>query len=91
METSAAVLRVKIIAPTETFYDGPAVSVSAVNNVGPFDILANHANFFSLLSQGNVVVNTGMQNLTLPIYHGIVKVTDNIVTLFVYLPDEASQ
>lgn len=81
-------LHVKIMAPTETFYDGPAVSVSAINKVGPFDILASHANFFSLLSEGNVVVNTGRQNLTFPIFHGIVKVTNNTVTLFVYLPNE---
>lgn len=90
MEMPNTALRVKIIAPTETFYDGPAVSVSAVNKVGPFDVLANHANFFSLLTQGNVVVNTGRQSLTFPIFHGIVKVTNNIVTLFVYLPGENS-
>lgn len=91
MEMPGAALRVKVIAPTETFYDGPAVSVSAINNVGPFDILANHANFFSLLTQGNVVVNTGIQNLSFPIYQGIIKVTDNQVTLFVYLPGETAQ
>ncbi len=81
-------LRVKVISPTQTFYDGPAMSVSAINKVGPFDVLADHANFFSLLSEGDIVVNTGGQNLSFPVTHGIIKVHNNTVTLFIYLPDE---
>jgi len=63
-------LKVKIISPTETHYEGSALAISAVNKVGPFDILADHANFFSLLSKGDVVVNTGFENF-------------NSVTLFI--------
>jgi len=76
-------LRARVLSPTQTLYDGPALSVSATNRVGPFDILANHANFFSLLTEGNIVVNTGFQTYTFPIQHGIVKVKNNIVTLFI--------
>ncbi len=81
-------LHVKVISPSQTFYDGPAASVSAKNKVGDFDILADHANFFSLLSACTIVVNTNGQNLRFPIKHGIVKVTNNQVTLFIYLPDD---
>lgn len=81
-------LHVKIISPAQTYYDGPAVSVSAVNKVGPFDVLANHANFFSLLTQGDIVVATGNQSLTFPVTHGIIKAANNVITLFIYLPDE---
>lgn len=77
-------LHVKVLSPTQAFYEGPAVSVSAVNKVGPFDILADHANFFSLLITGNVVVNTGVHTLTFAISHGIIKVNSNNVSLFVY-------
>lgn len=77
------ILHVKIISPTQTYYDGRAVSVSAINKVGPFDILGNHANFFSLLTAGTVAVNTGWQKLKFPISQGIVKVSSNMVTLFV--------
>ena len=76
-------LRARVLSPTQTLYDGPALSVSATNRVGPFDILANHANFFSLLTEGNIVVNTGFQTYTFPIQHGIVKVKSNVVTLFI--------
>lgn len=85
---TTAELSVKVMSPTQTFYDGPAVSVSAVNKVGPFDVLANHANFFSLLTEGNIVVNTGTQVLTFPTSHGIIKVHSNKIALFIYLPGE---
>lgn len=76
-------LHVRVLSPTQTLYDGPALAVSATNRVGPFDILADHANFFSLLTEGNIVINTGYQSLTFPIQHGIVKVRNNQITLFI--------
>ena len=79
-------LKVRILSPTQVHYDGPAVVLSAVNQVGPFDILADHANFFSLLSPGNIVVNTGgAQPITIPVTQGIIKVKNNTITLFVDL------
>lgn len=81
-------LRVKVVSPSQVFYEGPAQSVSANNKVGPFDILPNHANFFSLITAGDIVVRITSQNLRFPIQHGIVKVTNNVVTLFIYLPDD---
>ena len=86
--TPPKLLQVKVISPSMVYYEGPAESVSAVNKVGPFDVLADHANFFSLLSTGEIVVNTGGSNLKFPIKDGIVKVTDNHVTLFIYLPGD---
>lgn len=85
---SPATLHVKIISPGQTFYEGPADSVSAKNKVGDFDILANHANFFSLLTACDIVIKNAGQSLRFPIGHGIVKVTNNAVTLFIYLPDD---
>jgi F0F1-type ATP synthase epsilon subunit len=76
-------LHARVLSPTQTLYDGPALSVSANNKVGPFDILADHANFFSLITAGNIVINTGFQSLSFPIQHGIVKVKSNVVTLFI--------
>ena len=81
-------LTVKVVSPTQIFYEGPALSVSATNRVGDFDILENHANFFSLITEGDIVVNTGAQELRFPVTHGIVKASNNTITLFIYLPDE---
>lgn len=76
-------LRVKIWSPTQTYYHGLAMSVSARNKVGPFDILSGHANFFTMLEEGHIVVNDGYQNFSFPINKGIMKVSNNEVTLFV--------
>lgn len=88
MKDGEARMQVKVLSPTQAFYEGPAVSVTAVNKVGPFDILADHANFFTLLSQGDIVINTGAQKLAFPVTHGIMKVHKNTVTLFVYMPGD---
>lgn len=81
------VLSVKVLSPTQILYDGPASSVSANNRLGPFDILPEHANFFSLLTRGNILVNTDVKVFTFPAQHGIIKVSSNKVVLFIYLPE----
>lgn len=83
-------LLVRVLAPTNMLYDGPAVSITASNKVGPFDVLAGHANFFSLLSASDVSINTGSQMLTFPVSEGLMKVKNNAVTLFVNLNDVAA-
>jgi hypothetical protein len=52
-------MRVKVYSPFRDYYDGQALSVSAVNRTGPFDILPRHHNFISLLSPCDLVVRTG--------------------------------
>jgi F0F1-type ATP synthase epsilon subunit len=76
-------LKVRVFSPYQTFYQGDAESISAINKTGPFDVLYSHANFFSLLTQGDVKVATGFQNFSFPIVRGIMKVTGNQVTVFV--------
>jgi F0F1-type ATP synthase epsilon subunit len=74
--------RIKIFSPYQTYYQGEAVSLSAQNRTGPFDILAGHINFFSLLTGGTVVLNTGFQRLEFQIARGILRVNHDEVTLF---------
>lgn len=76
-------LHVKVFSPYQVFYEGAAVSVSGINSTGPFDILLNHANFFSILEPCKVIVNTGHEQFAFPINHGILKVRRNQVRLFV--------
>ena len=72
----------KILSPYQTYYSGEAVSLSAQNRTGPFDILAGHINFFSLLTGGTVTLNTGFQQLEFQIGRGIIRVNKGDVTLF---------
>jgi F0F1-type ATP synthase epsilon subunit len=74
--------KLKIWSPYQVYYAGEATSVSATNRTGPFDILAGHINFFSLLTGGTVTVNTGFQVLEFQIGRGVLRVNRDEVTLF---------
>ena len=75
-------ISVKIFSPYQIFYKGSAITLSAVNKTGPFDILYNHTNFFTLINPCQVVVNTGFETIRIQVESGILKVRDNNVTLF---------
>jgi F0F1-type ATP synthase epsilon subunit len=82
MDKNQKRFKVKILSPYQTYYQGEAVSLSASNRTGPFDILPGHINFFSLLTGGTVTVNTGFQQLEFEIGRGVVRVNHDDVTLF---------
>lgn len=71
-------------APFTVYYEGEANSVSAVNPVGPFDVLPGHADFFSVLEPGGVYIDTGGDEpISFDIHAGIITARDNEVHLFV--------
>ena len=51
-------MEVKVYSPFRDYYDGPAFSLSAENDTGPFDVLPKHHNFISLLSPCEMVLRT---------------------------------
>ena len=74
--------KIKIFSPYQTYFQGEAVSISGVNDSGPFDVLAGHINFFSLLTSGQLIINTGFQRLEFPLVRGIIRVERDSVTIF---------
>lgn len=71
-------------APFNVYYEGEADSVSAVNKVGPFDVLPGHADFFSVLESGEVVIDTGdKEPIAFYVSYGIITARDNQINLFV--------
>ena len=70
-------------APFHLYYEGPAERVSATNKVGNFDILPGHADFFSVLNPGNVVIETKTDIVTFSVTNGILAVRGENVMLFV--------
>jgi F0F1-type ATP synthase epsilon subunit len=82
MDKDTKRFKTKIFSPYQTYYQGEAVSLTAANRTGPFDILPGHINFFSLLTGGTVIVNTGFQRLEFQIGRGVLRVTHDDVTLF---------
>ncbi len=75
-------LKVVARAPFQLYYEGNALAVTATNKVGKFDILPGHADFFSLLNSGEVIIETDSEDITIPISNGIVCVRDDEVLMF---------
>jgi F0F1-type ATP synthase epsilon subunit len=83
MPADPKMFELKVISPYKKYYQGSVISLSAVNKRGPFDVLAQHANFFSLLLPCTVRFNTGSDVREVPITTGILRVSQNKATLFV--------
>lgn len=75
-------LKVIARAPFHVYYEGDARSVSAINAVGEFDVLPKHADFFSILKPGEVIIETGAEPVVFNISNGIITVRDDEVLLF---------
>ena len=76
-------IQVKVYAPFKTYFEGPAASVSATNDSGPFDILSKHKNFICLLRPGEVRVRIANQaDFAMEMKRGVMHVRSNKVTVF---------
>lgn len=82
-QSVAQELKVTARAPFKIYYEGPAKVVSAANQVGPFDILPGHADFFSVLTPTEVSIETQSNTVNFPISNGIITVRGQEVMLFV--------
>lgn len=75
-------MHIKVYAPFKVYFDGEAQSVSAANDTGPFDILAGHHNFMTLLSACEIVVRTDHGEEKVSITRGIMHVKADQVVVF---------
>ena len=76
-------LNVKIHSPFVTYFDGEAISLSGVNETGPFDILPQHHKFLSLLSPCDLVVRlSNGDEKKFPIDRGVMHVKGNQIVVF---------
>jgi F0F1-type ATP synthase epsilon subunit len=82
-QAAATEMSVIARAPFHIYYEGLARAISATNIVGEFDILPGHADFFSILTPCDIVIDTTDDPVTFPIDSGIIAVRNNEVMLFV--------
>ena len=76
-------MRVHVYSPFRDYYDGLAVSLTAENATGPFDILPQHHNFISLLLPCEIVIRTVSEGeRKIRISGGIIHVKANQVIVF---------
>jgi hypothetical protein len=71
----------KVYSPFKVYFDGEVSSVSAVNATGPFDILAGHHNFLTLLAPCEIVIR-GQAEEKVKITRGIMHVKADDVVVF---------
>jgi F0F1-type ATP synthase epsilon subunit len=73
----------KVYSPFKTYFEGNVASVSAVNDTGPFDILARHHNFLTLLNPCDLTIrDEGKQDEVITITRGIMQVKSDDVVVF---------
>lgn len=76
-------LKLKIVSPEKTVYDGKAESLFAPGTLGQFEILVNHAPIISTLEKGELSYKTieGLQKID--ILGGFISVKQNVVNVCV--------
>ncbi len=83
---SEDILHVRIISPQELVLDTKAVSVSSKNSQGSFDILAQHANFLTVVDNQPIEIRTNDQKLlkyNFPL--AIIFASENNVNIYTYI------
>ena len=75
-------MHVKVYAPFKVYFDGKAVSISAVNDTGPFDVLAQHHRFMTILNTCDIVIRTDSGEEKIPIDKGVMHVKEDEVVVF---------
>lgn len=78
------VMDIKVYAPFKVYYEGVGVSITAVNETGPFDILPHHHNFLCMLVPCDLIVrNPTGETKTIRISRALMHVKAERVTVFV--------
>lgn len=76
-------IHIKIYSPFKTYFDDEALSISAENDTGPFDVLPQHHRFMTLLNPCDLLVRlTDKKEQKIRITRGIMHVRKDNVTVF---------
>ena len=63
-------------------WEGEALVVSSINSVGPFDVLASHANFISIIKNRIVVTKTDKTKQEFNVDSGVMQERENKVMVY---------
>jgi len=75
-------IAVKVYAPFKVYYEGDALSLSAVNESGPFDILPKHHNFLCMLVPCELKIQTSAGEKVVKISRALMHVKSERVVVF---------
>jgi F-type H+-transporting ATPase subunit epsilon len=75
-------MRVTVISPEESVFEGEATAVVAPAHDGEVGILPRHAPFMTLLGEGNLTVRQeGGSDKVFRVRGGLLQVMDNVVNV----------
>lgn len=76
----------RIISPKQIIYQGAVLSVSSKNSAGNFDILAEHANFITLIENNPIIIRpVGKQPIVFNFALAIIFTSQNKVNIYTQL------
>ncbi|MEK7153500.1 MAG: hypothetical protein AAB834_06125 [Patescibacteria group bacterium] len=75
-------MHIKVYSPFKVYFDEVGQSISAQNATGPFDILARHHNFMTLLTPCELVIRTHHGDQRIRISGGLMHVKADRVSVF---------
>ncbi len=78
-----SILTVIIRNKDKVLYNGQAYAVTAINEKGPFDVLAGHESFISLIKDKVTVHTTPKESQNFPIDNGITRIYKDKVYVYV--------
>jgi F0F1-type ATP synthase epsilon subunit len=79
---SKPTIAVKVYAPFKVYFEGNALSVSAINASGPFDVLPMHHNFLCMLVPCTLTIQTSDGVQTVKVNRALMHVKANRVVVF---------
>ncbi|MGH7233836.1 MAG: hypothetical protein ACREF7_00095 [Candidatus Saccharimonadales bacterium] len=82
MADKTKTFKIKVASPYQTYFDEPALSISGVNKTGPFDVLAGHHNFITLLEPCELVIKLPNEERKIRINGGLMHVKADMASIF---------
>ncbi|NLZ20351.1 MAG: F0F1 ATP synthase subunit epsilon [Bacteroidales bacterium] len=74
-------LTIRIMTSEGMLHEGTASAVFLPGQIGPFEVLPNHAPIISALSAGPVRMMNGGKEQRIDVGGGVVRVLDNVITV----------
>ena len=76
-------MKLKIVAPDKTLFEGDVRVVKLPGTLGQFTVLEHHAPLVSTLTEGEIIYKIGEDEQNVDVRGGVAEVRDNQVTVCV--------
>jgi F0F1-type ATP synthase epsilon subunit len=81
-DSGQPMMHIRVASPFTVYFNEEALSISAENDTGPFDILPHHHNFITLLGECEILVRKLVGESRIQISGGVMHVKADQVVVF---------